>query len=428
MQEKNRINFRKDTIEALPLPEGDKRVWYWDTKCSGLALRVSGKGHRIFYLYRWVGGKPQQKSLGTFPAMTIEQARRRAEELNGAVALGNDDLKKASGSTRGEMNFKELFDWYFENYSKHKKSKNDDEMQNRLHFHALASKRLSKITKADLRQLHREIAEKTRRVDDEAQTVRRTGHYAANKAMRLLRTIFNAAIKEDLFKGPNPAMHIDWFKEESRERRLMPSEIPTFLQAVDDEPNEIVKDFVLMSLLTGARKSNVLEMRWEQIDFDSRHWFIPMTKNGKPQDVPLEDQELDLLKRRKEKADGPWVFPGDGDTGHMQDPRKGWLRILKRANLQGLRLHDLRRSLGSLMVDTGASLPMIGKALNHLSPSSTAIYARLSSQPVRDAKRKALAVLKEASGKDEDTAVSLSKVSAVHRSWRKRHTSHRILD
>lgn len=420
MPKKNHFHFKKEDIEALPLPEGDKRVWYWDTKCPGLALRISGKGYRIFYLYRWVGGKPQQKSLGTFPSMTLEQARRRAAELNGAVAVGQEDLQKASSSTRGEKTFKELFDWYFENYSKHKKSKNDDEMQNRLHFHGLASKRLSKITKADLRQLHREIAEKTRRVDDEGETVRRTGHYAANKALRLLRTVFNAAIKEDLYKGPNPAMHIDWFKEESRERRLMPSEIPTFLQAVDDEPNETVKDFVLMSLLTGARKSNVLEMRWEHIDFDSRHWYIPMTKNGKPQDVPLEDQELEILKRRKEKAEGPWVFPGDGGTGHMQDPRKGWLRILKRANLQGLRLHDLRRSLGSLMVDTGASLPMIGKALNHLSPSSTAIYARLSSQPVRDAKRKALAVLKDASVARDVAPARRSTLHAVQWALRKR--------
>lgn len=396
MPEKKHINFRKDTIEALSLPDGGKREWYWDTKCTGLALRVSGKGHKIFYLYRWVGGKPQQKSLGTFPAMTVEQARRRAEELNGAVAMGHEDLQKASGSTRGEMTFSQLFEWYFTNHSVHKKSKNDDEMQNRLHFQGIASTRLSRITKPLLKQLHREIAEKTRRVDPDGDKVRRTGYYAANKALRLIRAVFNAARNEDLYKGDNPADSIDWFKEDSRERRLMPHEIPGFLKAVEEEENATVRDFVQLSLLTGARKSNMLAMRWDQLDLKGRFWHIPMTKNGKPQDVPLEDLELEILTRRRAVVEGPWVFPGEGKTGHMQDPRKGWLRILKRAGIEELRLHDLRRSLGSLMVDSGASLPMIGKALNHLSPASTAIYARLSSGPIRVAKRKAHALLTKA--------------------------------
>lgn len=395
----NRLNFTKAAIDALPVPaEGRRWDWHYDTKTRFLAIRVSQQGSKTFYYYRWIGGKAQQKSLGRYPEMTIEQARKRADELNGAVALGAEDLKKASGSTRGEMTFGDLFKWYYKNHSLTKRSVRDDEMQFRLHFQGLVNTRLSKITKTELRQLHKSIAERTRKYGKDGKTIIRSGHYAANKALRLLRTIFNAAIAEDLFAGPNPATSIEWFKEQSRERRLMLSEIPTFLKAVEEEPNETLRDFVMMSLLTGARRSNVLAMRWDQLDLVNRNWHIPITKNGKPQDIPLEDLEVEILKRRKIASTSPWVFPGDGVTGHLQEPKKGWKRILKRAGIEELRLHDLRRSLGSLMVDSGASIPVIGKALNHLSPQSTAIYARLSQAPVRQAKRKAHALLKKVEG------------------------------
>ena len=392
MPKQNRINFTKAEIEGLPLPEDGKRVWYWDTKTNGLALRISSKGNRRFYVYRWVSGKPQQISIGSYPDVTIEQARRKAAELNGAAAQGVD-LKKAAKSTRGEMTFGKLFEWYFENHSVHKKSQRDDEMQFRLHFQGMVNTRLSKITKSDLRALHQEIANKVRKVDEESGTVLRSGHHAANKALRLMRAVFNAAISDDLFKGENPALHIKWFKEESRERRLMPSEIQNFLIAVQNEENEAIRDFVRLSLLTGARRSNVLSMRWDNINLEDRIWRIPETKNGKPQEIPLEDQEVVILRQRKQDSTSEWVFPGEGRTGHLQEPKKGWARILKRAGITDLRIHDLRRSLGSFMADAGASQLMIGKALNHLDPTSTEIYARLSQDALRGYKRKAHALI-----------------------------------
>jgi len=120
-------------------------------------------------------------------------------------------------------------------------------------------------------------------------------------------------------------------------------------------------------------------------------WRIPMTKNGTPQTLPLGSNEIEILKKRRNESESPWVFPSPtSKTGHLQEPRKGWERILKRAGIENLRLHDLRRTLASYMVDTGASLPIIGKALNHQSQQTTAIYARLSLDPVRQAKDKAV--------------------------------------
>jgi integrase len=99
----------------------------------------------------------------------------------------------------------------------------------------------------------------------------------------------------------------------------------------------------------------------------------------------------------------PWVFPGDGPRGHLVEPRKGWERILARAGIENLRIHDLRRSLGSLMADTGASLHIIGKTLSHKRESTTAVYARLMLDPVREAKAKAHARLRSQADRTSDT-------------------------
>ena len=158
--------------------------------------------------------------------------------------------------------------------------------------------------------------------------------------------------------------------------------------ALDEEPNDTARDFFRVALFTGARRGNVLEMRWADVDLDAATWRIPHTKNGTPQTVTLAPPVVDLLVRRRDlarldKSLSPYVFPGNGKTGHYVEPKSAWRRILKRADIPDARIHDLRRTLGSWQAITGASLPIIGKSLNHKNPSTTAIYARLDLEPVR---------------------------------------------
>jgi integrase len=143
------------------------------------------------------------------------------------------------------------------------------------------------------------------------------------------------------------------------------------------------------SLFTGARKANVLEMRWEQIDFDLAIWTIPLTKNGESQTLPLPTFVLELLLARHKKRTSDWVFPGTGSKGHLVEPKRGWNALLKAAEIEGLRKHDLRRTLGSWMAMGNQSLHMIGKVLGHKSPTATQIYSRLAHDPVRQAMEKA---------------------------------------
>jgi integrase len=127
-------------------------------------------------------------------------------------------------------------------------------------------------------------------------------------------------------------------------------------------------------------------MKWEDIDFSIKEWRIPDTKNGEPVRIPLIEEALEILGDRSwiKGPSMPWVFPSnDSKSGHLEHPRAAWKRILDRAGLKNLRIHDLRRTLGSYQAIAGASLTIIGKSLGHKSPQSTAIYARLSNDPVR---------------------------------------------
>lgn len=148
----------------------------------------------------------------------------------------------------------------------------------------------------------------------------------------------------------------------------------------------MVQDYVMLSLMFGARQANILAMRWDEINFDLNIWRIPKTKNGSSHTLPITEDIRPILQRRYEnRTSEDWVFPSDGRTGHLVEPKSAWKTLRNRAGLKDLRMHDLRRTLGSILALTNHGLPIIGKVLGHKSPVSTQIYARLADEPVREA-------------------------------------------
>ena len=148
-------------------------------------------------------------------------------------------------------------------------------------------------------------------------------------------------------------------------------------------------------------------MRWSDTNLDDSVWRIADTKNGTPQNVTLSPEAVTILSARKEAADekAVFVFPGVGESGHMEEPKKGVIRVMERAGIpygrkteNGVTLHDLRRTLGSWQAKTGASMAIIGKSLNHKSQQTTAIYARLDLDPVRASVNTATSAMMEAAG------------------------------
>jgi integrase len=166
---------------------------------------------------------------------------------------------------------------------------------------------------------------------------------SANRILALASSLFSYATERKLFKEVNPARGIRKFPENKRDRFLQSDELPAFFKVLAEEPDATWRDYFLLSLLTGARRSNVLEMQWSQLHFDRAEWRIPVTKNGEPQIVTLTAEALEILRARH-RHDSVWVFPGAGATGHLVEPKKAWKRVLDRAGIADLRIHDLRRT------------------------------------------------------------------------------------
>jgi integrase len=380
----NNFNFTKKTLDIIaPAPTG-KRLYFYDIKIRGLELMVTEQGSKSFKVYRKFNGKPVRVTLGKYPEMTVENARNEAQRVIAEMLKGsnpNEDKK----NVRSETTFGDMFCVFMERHSKQNKKtwKEDESSVNNL-LSKWFPKQLSSITKQEVQLVHEKIKNEN-------------GLYRANRMLARIRVIYSKAIEWG-WVGINPAQGVKKFKEKSRDRFLHPDELPRFFESVETEPNTTIKDYIYISLFTGARKSNVLGMRWEDINFERKEWLIPETKNGESLRVHLTEKVLSILQSRLEQSPkGEWVFESIGKTGHLVEPKSGWKRILQRAEIKDLRLHDLRRTLGSWQAATGANSYIIGRSLGHKNPQSTAIYARLSIDPIKDSVEKATqAMLKHA--------------------------------
>ena len=377
---KREAHFTKAVIAAEPIPENG-RVALYDTGEAGLVLWTTSAGRKLFQLYKKFNGRPVRIGLGAWPETTVEQARRRAREAKGKLANGenpNDALRQA----RQEMTFADLFTEYMERHAKpRKRSWQEDQGEYDRHLaRPLGGRKLSEITRAGIAAIHAKRG--------------KTSPVRANRLLALLSSVFGRAIEWGLWEKGNPCAGIRHFPETSRDRFLSGDELRRLFAALDEEPNDTTRDFFRVALFTGARRGNLLEMRWADIDLEAATWRIPQTKNGKPQTVALVPAVVDLLVRRRDlarqaKSINPYVFPGVGRAGHLTPPTKAWRRICGRAGIADAHIHDLRRTFGSWQAITGASLPIIGKSLNHKNQSTTAIYARLDLDPVRVAVERA---------------------------------------
>ena len=373
----NKLILTDNRIRNLKPENAKKRLIVFDERQPGLALQITPAGTKSFQFRRWDKNRQETKiiTLGKYPDLPLNQAREKAAELLTQINQGVD-IEDQARQRRQEMTFADLFNQYMERHAKpRKRTWQEDQNQFDRYLGGIANKKLSAITRKTIADLHGRIGE--------------TAPTAANRLLALLSSVFGRAVEFGLWEGANPCIGIRKFPEETRDRFLSADELRRFFEALESEPNTTTRDFVLVALLTGARRSNLLEMRWANLDLEAATWRIGRTKNGTPQTVALVEPVVELLRERRRQASSVFVFPGRGRTGHLVEPKKGWSRICKAAGIEGARIHDLRRTMGSWQAKTGASLPVIGKSLNHKSQSTTQIYARLDLDPVRSSMQKA---------------------------------------
>ena len=300
-----KVNFTKAVIVDAVAPERGRRYLY-DAEEAGLVLQITAAGRKTFQLYKKHQGRPVRVTFGTWPEITVEQARKKARKAKTDLDAGtnpNDDLRQK----RQEMTFADLFGQYMVRHAKVRKlTWQEDQNQFDRYLGAFAKKKLSAITRKDVAALHARIG--------------KTAPTAANRVLSLLSSVFGRAIEFDLWAGANPCTGVRKFPEQSRDRFLSGDELRRFFEALEQEPNDTARDFFSVALLTGARRSNVLEMKWADIDLDAATWRIGRTKNGTPQTVALVEPVVELLRERRRQATSVFVFPGTGKTGHYMSP------------------------------------------------------------------------------------------------------------
>ena len=203
------------------------------------------------------------------------------------------------------------------------------------------------------------------------------------------------------------------FREESRDRFVQPEELPRFLQAIAAEADSSVRAVVLTALLTGARRTEVLTMRWDEVSLTRAEWRISHTKAGRPHLLPIPHALVVLLRSLPRMYGNPYVFPGQNGVGHLQNMKRAWDRIRTQAGIPDVRFHDLRRTVGSWLAANGESLHLIGNVLNHRDVSTTAIYARLNLTPVRQALERQASHMLEAATLPPTPAVMRTRVQRL---------------
>jgi integrase len=368
------FTFTEARIRGIPTPEAG-RVYYSDAKTKGLKLAAYPSGARTFILYRKVQGRPERIFIGRWPEMSVEAAIDKADEMNGAIAKGENPAELRR-QVRLEGTFKSLWERYLELHAKPNKrprSVAEDEANHKRYLAGWDSRRLSTIARRDVQKLHADIRDQH-------------GIYSANRTLALLSTMFNKATEWG-WRGLNPCKGVKKFSEESRERFLTQDEMPRFLKALAEEPSRDFRDFIMLALVTGGRRGNVMAMRFDEVDFAGAAWTVPTGKaKGKKQIViPLAGPAMKILESRRERIASEYVFPSGAECGHVVEWRKPWGDLLKRAEITNLRLHDVRRTLGSWMSKAGAALPIIKAALGHADITTTAVYTRGEDADVRRA-------------------------------------------
>ena len=359
-------------VRTAVCPEGKSKVDYYDTAITGFILEVRASGGKTFHLrYRDSHGKQRQHKIGDCKSLTFDKARQAATVLRSQVVLGaspSDERKtKRAIPTLAEFS-EQRYMPYVKGY---KKSWDIDDSYLRNHvlprFGAL---HLDQISLQGVIAFH--------------QAMKEAGYADAtcNRSVILLRYMYNLGKK---WKIPgaeaNPTQGAQLFVlNNARERYLTAEETLRLKNAMQHSENQQLQFIVPLLLMTGARKRELLDARWEHFDVDRRNWRIPTSKSGKPRHVPLSAIVLEILAQVPRWEGCPFVVPNPQTRLPYKSIYCSWNTARKEAGLPEVRMHDLRHSMASNMVNSGRSIYEVAKVLGHTQLKTTQRYSHLSQE------------------------------------------------
>ena len=354
-------------------------VCYFDTEIKGFLLEHRTSGGATFYFrYRDAAGKVRMNNIGRVDEIALADARAKAHLMRQMVAEGGDP-KLESHRFRDVPTFGEFVAERYLPYAKtRKRSWETDEIMLRRHLlPVFAEFRMNRITQQDVVSFHHAIQAKG---------------YAAgtcNRMIVLMKFIYNCAIRWSCLPPKmNPCQGVEAFEDNgARERYLTQEEVQRLFDELDTNRNVQVGQVIRLLLYTGARKREILDARWDEIDFNRRLLMIPAarSKSKKVHYIPLSDAAVELLQSLPRQGDIPWVFFNPKTKKPPVSIFYAWDSIRKKVGLGEVRLHDLRHSYASFLVNAGRSLYEVQKLLGHHDPKVTMRYAHLSPQSMLEA-------------------------------------------
>ena len=366
------MKLTKKYIETL-IWNGKAQHIVWDDEVKGFGVRLYPTGKKSFVLSYRDNNRKSIMVLGDAGLLKVDQARDKAKKFLVGLINGVNPLSQQRKVKQGTL-IKDLCLAYIERHASNKKSGKDDVSRiDRFIMPAWGNQQIINIKRSDVVAIHTNLGNQ--------------GKYQANRVYSLLSKMFNLArvwgfVPEEHI---NPCFGIEKFKEEKRDRFVSQDEFPKLADAINQEHNQAVVSAIWLYLLTGVRKDELLTLKWVDVDFIRKEIKLTDTKNGKNHYVPLSNAAIDILNQISHIEGNPFVIIGKNDGQHLVNIDKPWQRIRKMAGLEDVRLHDLRRTVGSWLAQSGNSLHLIGNVLNHSNQSTTAIYARFGQDSVRDA-------------------------------------------
>ncbi len=384
----------KRTVDAAkPLADGREYV-LWDGGLPGFGLRIKPSGVRSYIIqYRNREGHSRKLTLGRHGVKTPDEARKLARRLLSSVKDGADPAAMKA-EARQALTVAELADVYLAEGPIHKPNKKASSWEadrSNIERHIkplLGHKTARSLTQAEVARFQADVAE-GKTADDQktgfrGRAIVKGGKGTAARSLSVLAALLQFGVNQKLLPS-NPAKGVKHFKGRSRERFLSEMEVTKLAGALTEMEAEraihpVMAAAIRLLMLTGCRKSEILTLRWESIDFERAGLRLRDSKTG-AKVVPVAAVALELLSRLPRTS--KWVFPATRGAGPVVGLQKVWEQLRDRAELPGLRLHDLRHSFASFAVADGHSLYLIGKVLGHRQARTTEVYAHLAADPLR---------------------------------------------
>lgn len=370
------VSMSADFCLLATCPPGKAKIDYYSDKLSGFIIEVRPNGGKSFHLrYKDAYGRLRQTRIGPYPDISYEQARREAIKLRSRTVLGENPLEEKQAKRRVST-LNELSVRYLEYVRTYKRSHANDERALRLHI-------LPKFGRMRLDELESEAiaAWFKSKVDGGLKPA------SVNFLHVVLGYMYKLARQ---WKVPgaenNPLGSIPHFKaNDARERYLTAAEIERVRVAVEASPNRQLRFIIPLLLLTGVRKRELLDAKWEHFDLDQRRWRVAQTKSGKPRFVPLSQSAIDILAKVPRWDHCPFVVPNPETKRPYKDIFYVWNKARIEAGVPDCRIHDIRHTAASLWASAGQSLYVVGQILGHQRASTTQRYAHLSQESLLSA-------------------------------------------